>query len=391
LSDRALSGVRVLDLTNYIAGPYCTKLLADFGAEVIKVERPRHGDGLRTLGPFPRDIPDPEKSGLFLYLNTNKRGITLDLGSPRGREVFMDLVRQCDILVESFEPRVMAGWGLDYEHLLRANPKLVMTSISNFGQTGPYRDYRATEIVLYALGGLMYISGSYDREPVKHGLTQGQYLAGTFAAVATMAALRGARIAGSGSYIDVSIMEAVQSAMLGQTSYYSGMGAVERRQGKIGSVLGEVMPAQDGYIVPMLIGPWDNFVTFMDIPELGDPKFATPAGRTTHASELKELLLSNFRGRSKHELFQAGQEWRYSFGIVQDSADLAACPHLNSRGYFIEADSVRMPGAPFKMGETPWSLRQPAPHLGEHNDEIFHGLLKMPVADVQALKDARVL
>ena len=157
-----LSDVRVLDLTHGISGPYCTKLLADFGADVIKVERPG-GDYARTLGPFPDDIPHPEKSGLFLFLNTNKRGIVLDLKTPDGVEMLKKLVRDADILVENFRPGVMSSLGLGYETLSAINPNLVMTSISNFGQTGPYRDFLATELTLFAMGGAMNRTGLQDR------------------------------------------------------------------------------------------------------------------------------------------------------------------------------------------------------------------------------------
>jgi len=176
---------KVLDLTHYIAGPYCTMVLAALGAEVIKVERPGEGDGARRLGPFFKDDPHPEKSGLFLTLNHNKKSVTLNLKTGTGVRLFNELVREADVVVENFRPGVMARLGLDYDALHKINPALVMTSISNFGQTGPYRDYKATELVIEALGGLAYGIGDYDREPVKYGLSQIQYDAGKTAALAT--------------------------------------------------------------------------------------------------------------------------------------------------------------------------------------------------------------
>ena len=158
LESQPLSNLRVLDLTHGISGPYCTKLLADFGADVIKVERPGPGDYARNMGPFPGDIPHPEKSGIFLFLNTNKRGITLDLKTTEGTETLKNMVREADILVESFKPGVMARLGLDYDTLSQINPNLIMTSVSNFGQTGPYKDYKMSELVLYAMGGRMSAS-----------------------------------------------------------------------------------------------------------------------------------------------------------------------------------------------------------------------------------------
>jgi crotonobetainyl-CoA:carnitine CoA-transferase CaiB-like acyl-CoA transferase len=207
MPDQALSDIKVLDLSWHIAGPYCTKLLADYGADVIKVERPRVGDPARKIGPFFNDDPHPEKSGLFLHLNTNKKGITLNLKTPTGKEIIKKLVKEVDILVESFSPHVMPGLGLDYQTLEQVNPDLLMVSISSFGQTGPYRDFKATEIVEYAMGGEMYSTGIAGREPLKLGGNVVQYQAGTIAAVSTMGALFAARAQGIGQHVDVSIME----------------------------------------------------------------------------------------------------------------------------------------------------------------------------------------
>ena len=193
MSDSVLKDIKVIDLTQHIAGPYCTKLLADYGADVIKVERPDGGDPARRMGPFPGHESHPEKSGLFLYLNTNKRGITLDLKSGEGRDALLELVRDADVLVESYSPRVMPSLGLDYQTLSQVNPRLIMTSVSSFGRNGRYRDYRASELVLYALCGMAYITGGYHREPVKHGYNQAQYLGGVAAASGTVAALLGDR------------------------------------------------------------------------------------------------------------------------------------------------------------------------------------------------------
>ncbi|MEE8471140.1 MAG: CoA transferase, partial [Dehalococcoidia bacterium] len=180
--EHALSDVKVLDLTWHIAGPYCTKLLADYGAEVIKVEKPGEGDPTRRMGPFFKDDPHSEKSGPFLHLNTNKKGITLNLKTATGKKILRELVADVDVLVESFRPRVMLGLGLDYPALEKINPGLVMVSISSFGQTGPYRDFKASEIVEYAMGGEMCSTGIADRDPLKIGGNVVQYQAGTTAA-----------------------------------------------------------------------------------------------------------------------------------------------------------------------------------------------------------------
>lgn len=204
---QALSDLRVLDLTWYIAGPYCTKLLADYGAQVIKVERPGRGDPARRMGPFPNDEPHPEKSGLFLYLNTNKKSVTINLKSTTGIELLRELVREADVLVENFAPRVMPSLGLSYHMLSNINPALVMVSISNFGQIGPYRDYRASELILYGIGGAMNATGTLDGGPLKLGGNVVQYQAGVVAAVATMGAVLASRFRGVGQHVDISIIE----------------------------------------------------------------------------------------------------------------------------------------------------------------------------------------
>ena len=191
-----LEGVRVVDLTHYMAGPFCTKLLADFGADVIKIERPSGGDPTRRMGPFHGDDPHPEKSALFLHLNTNKRSVTLDLQAEAGKRVLQRLLEKADILVESFRPGVMAELGFDYATLEVEHPHLVMTSISNFGQSGTYRDLKGSDLTLFAMGGSMNINGSAEREPLKMAGNVISYHAGATAAYATLLALYEAELSG---------------------------------------------------------------------------------------------------------------------------------------------------------------------------------------------------
>lgn len=295
MNERPLSGVKVLDVSQYVAGPYCTKLLAVLGAEVVKVEKPADGDKARQAGPFPRDEPHPEKSGLFLYLNTNKMGITLNLDCTTGNKIFKELVRDVDILVENFEPHVMPTLGLDYDTLEKINPRLVMTSISNFGQTGPYRDYKATEIVVHALGGEMYTCGDYSREPLKYGAPLSQMLAGANAAACTLVALHCQRAFGFGQHVDTSIMETVTAETLWWQVIYAYQGVVWRRRYKIGGkfgMFGDVFPCQDGHFIPIMIAQdWDTLVNFFDAREtLGLPEFTSAAGRAMNSDKLDEGL-----------------------------------------------------------------------------------------------------
>ena len=246
----ALERLKVLDLTHHIAGPYCTKLLGDFGADVTKVERPESGDPARGMGPFAGDDPHPDKSLSFLYLNTNKRSITLNLKSGAGRSILKRLASGVDVIVENFRPRTLPGLGLSYEELSSGHPSLVMVSISNFGQTGPYRDYEASDIVEYALGGLQYIFGSNDREPLKHAYNQAQYKAGVNAASAALIAYFHSMMTGDGQWVDISIQESIASGLRDATSAYTYSGAVRWRQPKPESTEGgrrvSVLKRQEG-------------------------------------------------------------------------------------------------------------------------------------------------
>ena len=378
-SEGALEGIKVLDLTHHIAGPYCTKLLADFGAEVTKVERPE-GDPARRMPPFFHDETDIEKSLLFLYLNTNKRGITINLKTRQGREMVKDLVKDADIVVENFSPRVMPSLGLDYESLRELNPAVVMVSISNFGQTGPYRDYRATDIVEYALGGLMYIFGTFDGVPLKHAFHQAQFRAGTDSASAALMAMYHQRPTGQGQHVDVSIQECVASGLRDVIDNYTYTGGVRRRQPNHSGDLTRMRAVSDGYILP---NPgitarvnWGVVADFLDAPELNDDKFSTASAQLQNAEELGEIMDRHFLNKKKYEMFFAAHDLRFIYGIVQSPGEVMADEQFQARGYFVDVEhpatgTLKYPGAPFGMDGTPWKVRRPAPTLGEHNRELL--------------------
>ena len=230
----ALDDIRVLDISQGIAGPLCAKLLADFGAEVIKVE-PQGGEVGRTMGPFFGDDPHPEKSLFFLLLNLNKRGITLNLETPSGAKIFKELVKQADVVVESYQPGHLASRGLDYESLEEVNPRVVMTSITGFGQTGPYAHFKSEDIVASAMGSIMSISGTRDREPLMHGGFQSQYEGGINGALSTVFTLLIRDITGEGQHVDLSIQEVVNSSLVVNQPLYSWGGAVQVRRKPVGT------------------------------------------------------------------------------------------------------------------------------------------------------------
>ena len=386
MQDKALQGIRVLDLTHHVAGPYCTKLLADFGADVVKVERPG-GDPTRNLPPFANDEPHPERSLLFAYLNTNKKSVTLDLKTPTGISLLHKLLADTDIIVENFSPRVMPSLGLDYDALSAVNPSLVMVSISNFGQTGPYRDYKAADIIHYALGGLMYIFGSADREPLKHALRQTQFKAGTNAATAALIGWYHQQFTGEGQHIDISIQECVTSALRDTTSLYTYAGSTRQRQPAFsGDMPRSPVPTKDGYIVPIHFGgaiDWDGVADFIGAPALKDDAFATPESRFDNAQALQEALEEGMTGWRKFDLMREAHKRRgHIYGVVHSPAEVLASEQYEARAYFTGIDhpvigEATYPGAPFIMSATPWQASFPAPLLGEHNRQVLcdrHGL-----------------
>lgn len=400
MQDRALQGIRVLDLTHHVAGPYCTKLLADFGADVIKVERPG-GDPARNLPPFANDDIHAEGSLLFAYLNTNKKSITLNLKTPTGRSLLEKLLSDTDILVENFAPRVMPSLGLDYDAVSAINPSLVMVSISNFGQTGPYRDYKAADIVHYALGGLMYIFGSADREPLKHALRQTQFKAGTNAATAALIGWYHSKFTGEGQHIDISIQECVTSALRDTTSLYTYAGSTRQRQpAYTGDMPRSPVPTQDGYIVPIHFGgavDWDSVSDFIGAPALKDDAFVTPESRFDNAQALQEALEEGMTRWRKFDLMREAHKRRgHIYGVVHSPAEVLASEQYAARGYFADIDhpvigEAKYPGAPFIMSETSWQAVCPAPLLGEHNAEIFCNHLGLSLDDLNLLTASGVV
>jgi crotonobetainyl-CoA:carnitine CoA-transferase CaiB-like acyl-CoA transferase len=399
MTESVLEGIQVIDLTHHIAGPYCTKLMADYGADVIKIERPPDGDPCRMFGPFPGDTPDREKGGLFLFLNTNKRSVVLDMEKPQGKELLLEMVKSADILVESFEPRVMASLGLSYEELAKVNPRLIMTSISNFGQTGPYRDWKATEIVVEALGGNMYISGDHDREPMSFGVPLFQFVAGQSALAPSIMALYERESSGQGQHVDVSVVEAVTTCIPYAFQFYTYMGAVWRRGPARRNLFGvDLWPARDGHVGLSVIRSTDfeEIGAFLDVPEMYDPKFSTGEGREENYDELKELYLNGLQQKGKDEFFHEAHAWRLMASRELTPTELLQCEQLAERGYFVdlehpEAGSLPYPGEIIGLTETPARLERPAPLLGQHTEDVVCGELGRSKEQLDTLKSGGVV
>ncbi|MBE0479825.1 MAG: CoA transferase [Dehalococcoidia bacterium] len=404
--DQALSGIRVLDLTWHIAGPYCTKLLADYGADVVKIERPGGGDPARKMGPFLNDEPHPEKSGLFLHLNTNKKGVTLNLKPQTGKKIFQELVKDSDIVVENFSPRVMPGLGLDYQALKEINPDLVMVSISNFGQTGPYRDFKAAEIVEYAMGGEMYSTGIAGREPLKLGGNVVQYQAGNIAAIAAMGAFLGKEFNGDGQHVDVSIMETQAGTADRRIIYllgYSCAGVITTRWPPPREAVRMVIlpqgvyPCRNGFVNTLSLPQWwPRYLEAMHMPELkDDPRFqnifSVEAGL-----EFDAIWYDWLADHDKEELFEIFLNAKIASAPVNSPGDLIQSPHLKAREYFTDiehpaAGKITYPGAPFKLTGSPATNRYPAPLLGQHNEEIYCEGLGYSRDDLVKLRESGII
>ena len=377
LAHGPLDGVKVLDLSEDIAGSFCARLLADYGAEVLKLEPPA-GGALRRTPPFFGDDPHPEKSLFFLALNLNKKGATLNLETEAGRSLFRELVPHVDVVVESYRPGYLSGLGLGYDALEAINPGLVLTSITPFGQTGPYSQYSGEEIVNYAMGMIMSISGLQDREPLKHGGFQAQYEGGLNGAAATAMALFMQGNTGEGQHLDVSVTECVASTMMATQTMYPFTGATQPRRRSEGSNFGHPMPCEDGWIIAQTGGgaTWETIANFFGAPELHLPRFGDAGERTRNGEELDRIVIDSISERGKWELFTQAAQSRMLFGIVQTPSELAVCPQLESRDFYREVDHpvigrIKVPAALFNLSLTPYQYVGPAPTLGQHNREIY--------------------
>ena len=394
---QALSGIRVVDLSHYIAGPYCTKLLADYGAEVTKIEKPQEGDGGRGLPPFFADQAGLERSGLFFFLNTSKKGITLDLKTDRGREIVCQLIGQADVLVENFRPGVLERLGLTAEVLEQANPRLVHTSISNFGSSGPYRDYSLTDGVAYALGGWTYPMGEVDRPPVQPGGAFGQYVAGLYAAIGTLQAVRNRAALDAVQHLEVSIQEALITTTLYDFVAFSYSGFVRQRSGRqfhLGFPNLATLPCADGYVgihagLPHQISALLEMVGRSDLAN--DPRFQTVATLGANAKELHDALLPWLHDQKKEDIYHTAQARGIPVCPIPSPKEVVEWVQLKERGHFLEIEHpeggrVKIPGPPFReYGKPLWPLTR-APLLGEHTEEVLNARLGYAAAEVQRLQ-----
>ncbi len=401
-----LSGVRVIDLTWHVAGPFGTRRLADYGADVVKIERLGNGDPARDMPPFYKDEPGLERSGLFMYANLGKRSMTLNLKSNRGRQIVLDLVKDAEVLVESFRPRVMATLGLDYDTLRAVNPRLIMTSISNYGQTGPYRDWEATELTTYAMGGAMINSGHPEREPLHYGGHVTAFHVGAIAAAATAVHLLHADAHGEGDHLDIGAFPVWMGAIDRRQSYlmsYQYGGANSTRPWPQSAIGSGVWICQDGYFMttagPAMVPRMMQMVGMGDL--LSTPEWATPAARS-HPDRLDEaaaVIVPWMLERTKKEVRDACHQFGVLGGPINSFDDLYHDEHFQGRDFFQEIDHpttgpIAYPGYHVKLhfGEDRGlPARQRAPLLGEHTDEILTGILNLDEGEISDLRTQGVV
>ena len=403
-SPAALAGRRVLELADD-SGVYCGKLFADMGADVVKIEAPG-GDATRGIPPFWGDVPHPDRSLFFLYTNTSKRGVTLDVTHPDGRRLFERLAATADLVIETLPPGRLDALGIGYERLRVSNPRLVLTSITGFGQTGPHRDSRSSNLVAEALGGALYVTGDADDPPVTLAGSQAHMMASVTAAVSSMIALQHAAVTGVGQHVDTS----AQEVMLAIT-HVCGVGKwlddhlIPRRMGTslFASVPSGAYPCTDGLVYLMVNRPahWQELARWIH-EETGndavlDPLFDGPsASRIPHRDLLDHYIGELTARHTVAHVYHEGQRRHLAITPVHTAAAVADDPHLEARRFFVDVEHagaavVRYPGAPYRHAATPWRIVRPAPRVGEHNVEIYRDELGLSEAEFDALRVRRVI
>lgn len=397
-----LDGVKVLEYCHSVAGAYCAKLLADMGSEVIKVEEPLVGDAARKAGPFPEDIPHPEKSGLFLYVNTNKMGITLNPTIPSGRTIFAELAKASDIIIEDNEPHYMEDLNLGYKELRKLKTEIILTSITPFGQIGPYTHYKAYPLNVFQGSGVGHITPegyhNLERPPLKQGKYVTEYHAGIGAALITLGVLFSVSQGGHGHHIDFSMQEWEMNLLKPKWEMFTYEGFTPSRRTVVRQGHGMV-PCKDGYVIIMLLEEhqWLRFVELADKAELlTDVRFADPYKRAQNGYVLNKIIADWAKDRTMEEIYHGGQEKGVPVGMVSKPGDLFSSQQLKERGFIVDIDhsfgkSYSYPGNPYKLSEGTSAIHSPAPTLGQHNYKIYCERLGYTTRDLVVLRRTGVI
>ena len=380
----ALSHLKVLDLSRVLAGPWASQMLADLGAEVIKIERPGSGDDTRHWGPPWLKDGDGKETGeaaYYLCANRNKRSVTADFTRPEGQAIVRRLAAEADIVIENFKVGGLTAYGLDYESLRAINPRLIYCSITGFGQDGPYAQRAGYDFAVQGLGGLMSVTGAADGEPQKVGVAVADLFTGMYATVAILAALRHRDATGEGQAIDMALLDAQVAMLANLGSHYLVGGEVPARQGNAHAniVPYQVFAVADGHII-VAVGNDRQFARLCELLGLAalgqDARFATNAGRVRHRDALIPVLQQAFRARDRHACLASLEAAGIPCGPVNDLAEVFADPQVRARGMIVEtahpqADTVPLVGSPLKLSATPVEPPRAPPMLGEHTFDVL--------------------
>jgi len=405
MSKRIFEGVNVVELGELAAAPYCGKLLADLGADVVKVEPPLVGDKARTRGPFLGDVPNSEQSGLFLYANTNKRSVTLNFDTLSGKEILLQLLKNADVLIEDREPGELDKAGLGYETLRAINPRLIMVSITPFGQSGPYKNYKAYPLNTFHAGGEGYtLPGGLgyatypDREPIKIAGYFGEYVAGLTAAIGAACALYGRDAIESGQHIDISKQEALMALSRVVLARYPNEGFVETRSVRE-LPIGGLMPCKDGFAVVMAFEArmWEGLVEIMGRPAwTQEERYKNAESRVALKKEVNGLVIEWLKTHTKDEVYHQAQAHDCAVGPVYTIGEAINSAQTRVQGFMADvqhpvAGKFAYPTAGYHYSQTPVSFKKPAPLLGQHNEEVYSGRLGISKTEMVELRLAGVI
>lgn len=399
-----LAGLRVIDLTRALAGPFCTMMLGDLGADVIKIERPGHGDESRGWGPpFVGEPYGPYagESAYFLAANRNKLSITINLKRTEGQEIVHRLAAQADALVENFRTGTLDEMGLGYEAMLAVNPSLVYCSISGYGRSGPYAERPGYDFVIQAEGGMMGITGPEEGPPYRVGVPIVDITAGMFAATAILAALRARDVSGRGQLVDLSLLDSQAALLTNVASNYLIGGEGPRRLGNAHPNITpyEAFRARDRWFALAAANnrQWAALCQAIGQPELAtDPRFADNGARVAHRAELRVVLDEAFQARDADEWLALLRQAGLPCGPINTVPEVFDHPQAEAREMVLDVEHptagwLRFPGFPYKLSETPAALRLPPPRLGQHTEQVLADLLAYSPADVATLRESGVV
>jgi crotonobetainyl-CoA:carnitine CoA-transferase CaiB-like acyl-CoA transferase len=404
MARQALSGLKVLEFSDFIAGPYCGKLLAQFGAEVVKVEKPGLGDKARSWGPFPDNLPHPEKSGLFMFLNNNKSSVSLNLDTALGQKIFKELVKWADVVLESNSYKDLRRLGLSYPKLKALKPGLIMLSISPFGQSGPLKDYKGSDLIAVHAGAEAFgnpdegVKDPEHQPNLKVAHHGADFMVGASASVLVMGAVIGKKLGGPGRHIDLSQQEAIGSTGRQQSAYYAVQGLTPSREYGRKKFGGFLYPCKDGNYVVIWIGPhYPKVVEMMGNPDWSQEEmFANPLLRNDYISELNQLITVWTQEHTAAEINALAIQFGVPCSLVRSVKDLAEDEQLEFRKFWVEvehplAGKIKFPGPPFALSATPGKIVRPAPCLGEDNERVYCGLMGYSREDLVRMRQAGVI